>query len=133
MVTVLALAGVMIGGVVPTIRGQLDRMAVLGAREEVVALFHRAREEAIARGGSELVFHSVSSRIELLAGPDTLAQAGLDEVYGVTLGLSRDRQEAHLVFGALGLGQVASQTLRFGRGRAEATLVVSSLGRVAKR
>jgi hypothetical protein len=108
-------------------------MAVLGAREEVVALLHRAREEAIARGGSELVLRAVPPGVELLSGADTLARSGLEKAYGVTLGLSGDRAEARLVFGALGLGLVSSQTLRFGRGEVEARLVVSSLGRVTKK
>ncbi len=133
MVVVLTVMGATVGALLPAARRQVDRMAVLSAREEVVGLFHRAREEAIARGTAQLVVHTDPPRVELLSGPDTLARTGLYEVFGVTLGLSRDREEARLAFGALGLGQITSQTLRFGRGEAEASLVVSSLGRVVKR
>jgi prepilin-type N-terminal cleavage/methylation domain-containing protein len=133
LVVVLVLLGLSMAELLPAARRQLDRMAVLGAREEVAGLLHRARGEALARGGAELVLTSEPPRAELIALEDTLARTKLEDSYGVTLGLSRDRPEARLKFGPLGLGLVASQTVRFRRGDAEALLVMSSLGRVARR
>ena len=108
-------------------------MAVLGAREEVVGLLHRARQAAIARGGAELLLRADPPHADLLAGSDTVGVARLGDRYGVALTLSGGRPEALLAFGPLGLGRVASQTLSFRRGEAETRLVVSSLGRVARR
>jgi len=132
-VVVLTLFGLSMAELLPAARRQLDRMAVLGAREEVAGLLHRARGEALARGEAEVVLTSVPPRAELIAGEDTLARTKLEESYGVTLSLSRDRSEARLRFGPLGLGRVASQTLRFRRGDAEVLLVISSFGRAARR
>lgn len=130
---VLLLVGMGVAELVPAARRQLDRMAVLAAREEIAGLLHQAREEALARGASELVLRVSPSSADLLADGDTLDGTILAEDYGVTLYLSRGRGEARLVFGPLGLGRVSSQTLRFRRGEEEALLVVSSLGRVARR
>ena len=132
LVVVLALLGVAIAELLPAARSQLDRMAVLAAREEVAGLLHRTRGEAMARGEAELVLTSVPPEAELVVRGDTLARARLEAAYGVTLMLSRGRPEARLTFGPLGLGRVTSQTLRFRRGDAEARLVISSLGRVAR-
>jgi len=133
LVVVLTLLGLSMAGLLPAAKRQLDRLAVLGAREEVAGLLHRTRGEAVARGEAELVLTSVPPRVELIAKTDTLARTKLGESYGVSLGLSRDRSEARLRFGPLGLGLVASQTLRFRRGDAEALLVISSFGRVVRR
>jgi prepilin-type N-terminal cleavage/methylation domain-containing protein len=132
LVTVLALLGLVTAGLLPAARNQLDRMAVVGAREEVAGLFHRARSEAIARGGVRLLLRAAPASAELSAGDEVLARAYLKDEYGVALTLSSGRPEAELTFDALGLGRVASQTLRFARGRTEVRLVVSSLGRVAR-
>ena len=133
LVVVLTLLGISMAELLPAARRQLDRLAVLGAREEVAGLLHRARGEALARGEVEVVLTAVPPRAELIAEKDTLARAMLEESSGVTLGLSRDRSEARLRFGPLGLGRIASQTLRFRRGEAEVLLVISSFGRVARR
>lgn len=130
---VLALLGLAISHLLSAARHQADRMAVLGAREDLVGILHRARTEAISRGGTEVVLTSSPPSAELLAGENTLARTPIGESYGVALGLSRGRAEARLRFGPLGLGLVASQTLGITRGDAEAFLVVSSLGRVTRR
>lgn len=133
MVSVLALMGVGLATLLPTARRQLERMSVLAAREEVVGLLHRARQEAIRYGGSEVVLSTNPPTVGLFVDSDTLALAPLGENGGVTLLLSRNRTETHLHFGPLGLGRVSSQTLRFRRGDTEVALVVSALGRVARR
>ena len=130
---VLALLGLAISSLFSAAKRQTDRMAVWAAREELAGLLHRARMEAISRGGTEVVLTSSPPRGELLAGQDTLARTPIGKEYGVALGLSRDRAEARLRFGPLGLGLVASQTVGITRGEAEAFLVVSSLGRVTRR
>jgi hypothetical protein len=130
---VLAFLGLAVGHLISTARYQVDRMAVSGAREELAGLFHRARTEAISRGGAEVVLTSSPPFAELISGGDTLARTSIGESYGVALGLSRGRAEARLRFGPLGLGLIASQTLGLTRGKAEALLVVSSLGRVTRR
>ena len=129
----MALLGLGLTQAIPAARHQLDHMAVVAAREETAGLFHRAREEAVARGRAEIVLTAVSPQVELLAGGDTLTRSNLETAYGVSLGLSGNGQKARLAFGPLGLGRVTSQTLRFHRGRAEALLVISGLGRVARR
>ena len=108
-------------------------MAVLGAREEVAGLFHRARFEAVTHGGAALYFKTGPASATLIAGGEEVAHAVLADEYGVTLTLSRGHSEAELTFDPLGLGRVASQTLGFLRGRAEAGLVVSSYGRVVRK
>jgi prepilin-type N-terminal cleavage/methylation domain-containing protein len=130
---VLALLGLTISHLLSAARYQADRMAVLAAREDLAGLLHRARTEAISRGGAEVVLTTSPPLAELLSGEDTLARTPIGEAYGVALGLSRGRAEARLRFGPLGLGIVASQTLGITKGEAEAFLVVSSLGRVTRR
>ena len=133
MISVLALLGLGLATLLPAARRQLDRMSVLAVREEVVGLLHRARQEAISRGGSELVLNTQPPSAWLLVSSDTLFLVPLGEDGDVTLLLSRNRVEARLHFGPLGLGRVSSQTLRFGKGEEEASLVVSALGRVVRR
>lgn len=133
LVAVLALLGVGLASLIPAARHQLDRMAVLGARDEVEGLLHLARQEAIARGSSDVILSVQPPKAILIAGSDTLFDADIGKTRAVTLSLSRDRSEVRLSFGPLGLGRIASQTIRFQRGSALATLVVSSLGRVVRR
>jgi prepilin-type N-terminal cleavage/methylation domain-containing protein len=133
LVVVLALMSLGFSVLLPAARSQRDRMAVLGAREEVAGLLHRTRGEALARGGAELILNSLPPTAEIVANDDTLAAARLEKEYGVTLHLSRGRASTSLAFGPMGLGRVSSQTLRFRRGDEEALLVVSSLGRVVRR
>lgn len=130
---VIALLGLAVSHLLSAARTQSDRMAVLGAREELAGLLHQARTEAISRGGAEVVLRAIPPSAELLSHWDTLARTSIGESYGVALRFSRDRAEVRLRFGPLGLGMVASQTLGITRGEAEAHLVVSSLGRVTRR
>ena len=134
LVAALALLGIGLANLIPVARQQVDRMAVVGARDEVEGLLHLARREAVARGSSDLVLSVEPPRAVLLSGTDTLAEARLGRAARpVRLSLSRGRSEVRLSFGPLGLGRVSSQTIRFERGDALATLVVSSLGRVVRR
>ena len=132
LVTVVTLLALALAELVPAARRQVDRMAVQGAREEVVGLFHRARMEAVARGGVTLTLNADSGWAELIHDDHLLARANLAREYHVSLVLSGEREQATLRYDALGLGRVASQTVRLSRGEALATLVVSSLGRVTR-
>ena len=133
LATALFILGLSLSLLLPAAGRQVEWMAVRGARDEVAGLLHRARGEAVARGGAQLVLSASPPIAKVLAGEETLARATLDESYGVSMTLSRGQQEATLAFGPLGLGLVASQTLRFKRGEAEAVLVVSSLGRAVRK
>ena len=133
MAVVLTFLGLSIAVLLGAAGRQLDRMAVVGGREEVAGLFHEVRQVAAARGGAELVVRSDPPAVSLLASGDTLAHADLRKAYGITLELSRGRRQVSLYFGPLGLGRVSSQTIRFQRGASEARLVVSALGRITRR
>lgn len=133
LAVVIALMGLAISHLLLAARYQSDRLAVLGAREDLAGILHRARMEAISRGSAEVVLTSSPPLAELLSGGDTLARTFIGESYGVALRLSRNRAETRLRFGPLGLGLVASQTIEISRGETEVLLVVSSLGRVTRR
>jgi len=133
LVTALFLLSLSLSLLLPAAGRQVDWMAVRGARDEVAGLLHRTRGEAVSRGGAQLVLSVSPPMARVLAGEETLAGSMLEEIYGVSMTLSRGQQEVIMAFGPLGLGRVASQTLRFKRGEAEAVLVVSSLGRVVRK
>lgn len=133
LITVIALLGLALGELLPAGSHLLDRMAVLGAREAAVGLIHRARMEAVARGGARLEVERFPPAMKIVAGTpsQTIEAVAFDE--GVIMALSGDRESVELTFDAMGVGRVASQTLRFSRGSAQAELVVSSFGRVTRR
>ena len=133
LATVLLLMSLSLGCLLPGARRQLDRVAVLEAREELAGLFHRARLEAVAFGGATVLLNSDSASATLVTGGEVLDRTALLEKYSVSLTLSAGRPEAELTFDSLGLGRVASQTLRLKRGDAEAALVVSSFGRIGRK
>lgn len=133
LITVITLLGILLGEAFPATRTLQDRMAVVGAREAVVGLFHRARMEAVARGGSMVVLTTGPAVTTLLAGGETVIRESIGADYGVELRLSGGRSSVTLAFDALGLGRVASQTLRITRGDAVTEVVVSSYGRVTRR
>jgi prepilin-type N-terminal cleavage/methylation domain-containing protein len=132
MLAALTILSVIAASSFPVLRGAIDRFAVLGAREEVAGLFHRARMEAITHGGSRVRARRSPPVLELLLGPEVVEQVDLERSYRTTLTLSRDRPESTLRYDALGLGRVASQTLLFSRGSAEARLTVSAYGRIRR-
>lgn len=134
IVTVLTLMGAAVAVSLPAAKRQMDRTAVLGAREEVAGLIHRARASAVALGGASLRLTSDPPAAELVAGGAVVDRSHLAGEYGgsMTMTLSRDRGEVELRFDALGIGRIASQTIRFARGSAAAVLVVSSYGRLGR-
>jgi hypothetical protein len=132
LLAVLALLALALSSGIPLARGLADRMAVVGAREALAGLFHRARLEAITHGGSRVRLLRSPPSADLLVGGFVVERVELRDVYRARLRLSRDRAEADIPYNAMGLGRVASQTLRIERGEAEAKLVVSSYGRVRR-
>jgi prepilin-type N-terminal cleavage/methylation domain-containing protein len=132
LTAVLFLLSLVLGAAVPAFRRQLDHMAVVAAREEIMGLFHRARAVAVARGGATILLTSQPPTVSLKKGDEVLSSISLEREHRVSLTLSRNRAEAELSFGPLGLGQVASQTLLLGRGDCQARLVVSSFGRLVR-
>ena len=124
MAVVLVLLGLGVPSLLRVVRNQNDRMAAMAAREAVAGLLHRARQEALARGGAAVVLRVGPAEATLVARGDTLARAGVEETFGVHLSLARNRDESILEYGPLGLGRISSQTLTFRRGRAETKLVV---------
>lgn len=132
LAVVLFLLSLTLGHLLSAGRRQVDRLAVLGAREEVVGLLHRARMEAVANGGASVRLFTDPPRVELEAKGMILERRELEREYGIDLGLTRDRKEVELRFGPLGIGHVSGQTLRFRRGTKTAELVISSLGRVSR-
>jgi type II secretory pathway pseudopilin PulG len=132
LTALLCILTLLLAAAAPRIRFQLDRLAVTAARDEVMGLFHQARGEAVARGGSTLRATTEPPTLALVSDGETLASTDLRTQFGVSLDLPRGRPEVALRFDPLGLGRVASQTLRLSRGEAEALLVVSSFGRVRR-
>jgi len=132
LLAVLALLGIGVSGLLPAARRWRDRMAVVGAREEVVGLFHRARVVAVARGEATILLTAPEPRVELWSQGELLDASSLGQAHRVVLTLSRGVPRVEIRFDPLGLGRVASQTLRFRRGEETTILVVSSLGRVTR-
>jgi prepilin-type N-terminal cleavage/methylation domain-containing protein len=133
LVTVVFLLGLALAEGLPAARNLKDRMAVVGAREAVVGVFHRARMEAVARGGARIVLVVSPPGVELWSAGARRSALDLAEGFDVEMALSTGRERAEIGFDPLGLGRVASQTLVFTRNGAEAGLVVSSFGRVTRR
>ena len=134
LLTVVAIMALATVTLLPRARALVDRLAVDGAREEVVALLSRVRSTAVAHGGAVLHIRAEESSVALrtAAGDETFV-IDLRDQYGVEIDLGRGRKERTLRFDALGIGRVASQQIRFHRGATEASLVVSSFGRIVRR
>lgn len=127
----LAVSALGLGLLVPAARRQIDRMAVLAAREAVVARIGRTVREARMAGGASLELRREGSRLWIEADgppPDTLQ---LEERYGARLELSA--ASATIAFDALGIGRLANRTLAVARGAERAELIVSAYGRVRRR
>jgi type II secretory pathway pseudopilin PulG len=126
----LTLLGVGLSVSLPGARRQMDRMAVLAAREATVAHIERARREARVAGGAQLELRRDGSRLWIVSGGLARDTLQLEARFGVRLEVSP--ASASLPFDALGLGRVASRSLGFVRGGARAGLVVSSYGRIRR-
>jgi prepilin-type N-terminal cleavage/methylation domain-containing protein len=132
LVLVMSIVGLALGGALPAASSLRDRMAVVGARESVVGIFHKGRIEAVAFGGASIVLRVSPPGAELWSGGALRSVVPLDGDSGVEMTLSSGRERVEIFFDALGLGRVASQTIRFVRNGSRSGLVVSSLGRVIR-
>jgi Tfp pilus assembly protein FimT len=130
LLTFLVVVGVAVHATLMPARRQLDGVQVRAAREEVVALFHRARAGARLRGEARV-------RVADGANPELLVSGhGAERVMldgrGVELEVLGSRSETEFVFGPLGIAHLASATLVLRRGDAEVRLIVSGYGRVRR-
>ena len=126
----LTLMGMGLGVLLPAARMQQDRMAVLAAREAVIAQIARARREARASGGAVVQLRRVGSRVWIEAGVVAADTLGLEDRFGVRM--ESGAAAATIAFDALGVGRLASRTLVFSRGAAHAGVTVSAYGRVRR-
>ncbi len=131
LLIVLLLAGMAVQTTIGPARRQAERMVLLGAREELVALFHRARMEARVHGDARIVAVEGGDPGLLRGdgGPPLrvdLASRGIELVVG------GGRSSVEFDYGPLGVAHFASATLVLRRGRTELPLVVSGYGRVRR-
>lgn len=131
LTVVLLLLGIGAPPVLGHLRAQRDALAVRAAREEVIALFHRARMEARIRGEAVVVVEEGAGVALLAPEGERLGRAAPQE-RGVRLLVGGARTRVEIRFGSLGLASFASTTLDFERGRRRARLVVSTHGRVRR-
>jgi prepilin-type N-terminal cleavage/methylation domain-containing protein len=111
-------------------RRQVDAIVLSAGREEVIALFHRARMEARSEGHASL--HFAEGGDALLLAPERPPFRALLRNRGIDLEIAGSRSEMEVVFGPLGMASVASATLILRRRDAETRLIVSAYGRVRR-
>jgi type II secretory pathway pseudopilin PulG len=126
----VTLVGMGVSVLVPAARRQLDRNAVLSAREAVVARVARARREARLAGGASVQLRQAGSRIWVDTGEPVRDTLALEERFGVRM--DPGAASAAVAFDALGIGRLANRTLVFTRGDARAGLTISAYGRVRR-
>lgn len=130
LVATILVLGIAVHLTVAPFRRQVDAIVLNAAREEVVALFHRARTEARMSGRSAL--RIVEGRDPMLiAGDRPPVRANLGN-RGVQLEIAGARGELEVAYGALGMASVASATLILRRRGTETQLVISSYGRIRR-
>ncbi|MEX2528998.1 MAG: GspH/FimT family pseudopilin [Gemmatimonadota bacterium] len=129
---VLLILAVSVGVAWPGAAQGWDQLQVVQAREEVLALFSRARMEAVSRGGAGVLVLPAQGRVLLLDGVLVLAQVELDP-RGVDLtAQGNPGATIRFRFDSMGLGRVASRTLWLSRGEASSRIVISSFGRATR-
>lgn len=131
LVLVLLVLGVIAHLSILPLRSQVDRIVLRSVREEIIALFHRARMEGRLHGGSTLrIAEGEDLRLEVGEGRPAPRVAILER--GVDLEIAGSRDEVGLEYGPLGIANFASTTLILRRRGAESRLVVSGYGRVRR-
>jgi len=129
VLTLLALATTL---VLPLGQSVRERLAVNGAREDLVGLITRARGEALRRGGSSLIIRQNPAEARIEVDGEVLHRLDLEPTWGIELMLSGGRPSAELRFDAVGLGRMAARSVTFTRGSAVARLIISAYGRVRR-
>jgi len=112
-------------------RRQADRMVLVGAREELIGLFHRARMEARSHGESRIRFATDADPVLIVSLDRPPVRVPLAS-RGVQTEVEGARESVEFVYGPLGVAQFASATLSLRRGREELSLVVSGYGRIRR-
>ena len=131
IVVVCTLIGVAAGATVPLVRGGMDTVAVIAARDEISATAARTRALAVARGGAVLVVDATRNSVWIDAGGASVElPTDFEQEFGVRISLDGTQTVAEVAFDALGVGRVASRTIRITRGTAEARLTISAFGRL---
>ena len=127
----LALMGMGSSLLLPAAHRQMERSAVLAAREALVAQVAQARREARIAGGAVLQMRRSGGRVWIEAGGqaprDTLA---IEERFGVRI--VPGAASATVAFDALGIGRLASRSVTFLRGQERAAVTISAYGRVRR-
>ena len=113
-------------------RSARDRLAVNGAREELVALITRARAEALRRGSSSLIVVRDPTEFRIEASGELLHRVDIGATWKTELVLSGGRPTVELRFDASGLGRMAASSVTLIRGKAVARLVISAYGRIRR-
>ena len=109
-----------------------ERLSVIGAREDLVALITRARAEALRRGGSTLTVVRSPAEIRIESGGELLHRVDVESTWRTQLVLSGGRPSVELRFDASGLGTMAARSITLTRGSAVVRLIVSAYGRVRR-
>lgn len=129
VLTLLALATTLF---LPLGQSVRERLAVNGAREDLVGLITRARGEALRRGGSSLIIRRNPAEATIEVDGEVIHRLDLEPTWGIDLMLSGGRPSAELRFDGVGLGRMAAQSVTFTRGSAVARLIISAYGRVRR-
>ncbi len=131
LVAVLVVTGTLTGLALPRLMGGVDRWVVGEAREEVVALFYRARVEA-RRQGEAVVEVETDAGVTLEAPAGEVLARWTPSTAGLRVEVAGSRDVARLSFGPSGTGRLANATIRISRGRTTQEVVVSSYGRIRR-
>ena len=116
----------------PVSRTVRDRLAVTGAREELVGLITRARGEALRRGGSSLILVRDPAEVRIEASGEVLQRVDIAATWRTELVLSGGRATVELRFDASGVGRMAATSITLTRGSAVARLIISAYGRIRR-
>jgi type II secretory pathway pseudopilin PulG len=129
VLTLLALATTLF---LPLGQSVRERLAVNGAREDLVGLITRARGEALRRGGSSLIIRRNPAEATIEVDGEVIHRLDLEPTWGIDLMLSGGRPSAELRFDGVGLGRMAARSVTFTRGSAVARLIISAYGRIRR-
>ncbi len=132
LVAALGIMSVAVSLLLPAARSAQDRLSVVAAREDLVALIVRARGEAIRHGGSSVVVRGRPAEAWIAAGGVVIEHVDIRGRYRAELELSGAAQTVELHFDATGLGRMAARSITVHRGGAVVRLVISAYGRLRR-
>jgi prepilin-type N-terminal cleavage/methylation domain-containing protein len=132
LVCALALMALGVSLLLPAAQRVEERLSVVAAREELVALITLARSQALSHGGAVVFLEQNPPKAWVVAGGVNQASVDLSILHRAELVLSGGRPRAVLRFDGVGLGQMTANAVTLRRGTALARLVVSAYGRVRR-